>query len=211
MVATSRRMSALGLVTGTAGNVSARIAGGFLVTPSGVPYDEMTPADIVAMDFAGQARGALAPSSEWRIHRDVLAARGEVNAVVHAHPMFSTVLACLRRGIPAFHYMVAAAGGGSIRCAPYATFGTQALSDAALAALAGRRACLLANHGMIALGPSLEAALALAVEVETLAEQYWRASLAGRPAILAAGEMDRVLEAFKTYGRKPRRKGRGRA
>ena len=173
---------------------------GFLITPTGVPYAQTVPEQIVAMTLGGEARGTLRPSSEWRFHRDIYAARAEVQAIVHAHAPFATSLACLHRGIPPFHYMVAVAGGKDIRCAPYATFGTQELSDCALEALDGRRACLLANHGMIAIGPSLEQALALAVEVEMLAEMYWRALQIGEPVQLSDGEMDAVLEKFRTYG-----------
>lgn len=201
IVRTARRMNALGINQGTSGNVSARARGGYLITPSGLSYDAMGPADIVAMDFADRPRGKRKPSSEWRFHRDIYAARADAKAVVHSHAMFATSLACLGRAIPAFHYMVAVAGGKDIRCAPYATFGTQKLSDHALRALDGRRACLLANHGMICLGDSLKSALALAVEVETLAAQYWRALQIGRPRILSDKEMTVVLEAFKSYGK----------
>src|SRR5437764_111745 len=147
-----------------------------------------------------RSRSAMAPKWEWRFHRDIYAVRIEVRAIVHAHSSFATTLACLGRGIPAFHYMVALAGGKDIRCAPYATFGTQALSDGALSALEGRRACLLANHGMIATGATLADALALAVEVEALAEQYWRALQIGEPRLLSEAEMAVVLEKFATYG-----------
>lgn len=201
IVRTARRMNALGINQGTSGNVSARARGGYLITPSGLSYDAMGPADIVAMDFADRPRGKRKPSSECRFHRDIYAARADAKAVVHSHAMFATSLACLGRAIPAFHYMVAVAGGKDIRCAPYATFGTQKLSDHALRALDGRRACLLANHGMICLGDSLKSALALAVEVETLAAQYWRALQIGRPRILSDKEMTVVLEAFKSYGK----------
>jgi len=200
VIAAARRLNELGINRGTSGNVSARVAGGFLVTPSGLDYGAMRPVDIVAMDFTGRASGRRRPSSEWRFHRDILAARDEVGAVVHAHPPFATTLACLGRAIPAFHYMVAVGGGDSIRCAAYATFGTQALSDQALKALDGRRACLLANHGMIATGADLAAALALAVEVEALAQQYWQALQIGEPKLLSKREMGRVLEKFRDYG-----------
>lgn len=200
MVATCRRMNGLGINQGCSGNLSQRVDDGFLVTPSGLPYDEMSPEDIVAMRFDGSWDGRLKPSSEWRIHRDILAARPEIGAVLHTHAMFATTLACLGRTIPAFHYMVAVAGGVDIRCAPYATFGTQELSSHALRALEDRRACLLANHGMIALGTDLKGALALAVEVETLAAQYWRALQIGKPHLLDEAEMAVVLEKFKTYG-----------
>ena len=204
VIATARHMNALGINRGSSGNVSARWRDesfdGFLITPSGLPYEHVEPNDIVAMAMGGTARGTRLPSSEWRFHRDIYAARSDADAVVHIHSPFATTLACLGRGLPAFHYMVAVAGGNDIRCAPYATFGTQALSDHAVRALDGRRACLLANHGMIAIGASLEAALALAAEVETLAEMYWRALQIGEPNLLAEDEMARVIEKFRTYG-----------
>jgi L-fuculose-phosphate aldolase len=201
LIKAARRMNALGINQGTSGNVSARVGGGFLITPSGLDYERTRLADIVRVGGDGRAVGRQRPSSEWRIHRDIYAARAEVKAVIHSHAMFATTLACLGRSIPAFHYMVAVAGGSDIRCAPYATFGTQALSDRALVALEGRKACLLANHGMICLGDSLKGALALAVEVETLAAQYWRALQIGKPTLLSKAEMVRVLEKFKGYGK----------
>jgi L-fuculose-phosphate aldolase len=200
IIATARQMNALGINRGKSGNVSARIRGGFLVTPTGLAYESTRPRDIVAMTLEGKARGPRLPSSEWRFHRDIYKARDDVSAIVHAHSPFATTLACLGRDIPPFHYMIAIAGGRDIRCAPYATFGTQKLSDHALAALEGRKACLLANHGMIAVGPSLAAALALAVEVEGLAEQYWRALQLGSPNLLSDEEMAVVLHKFSTYG-----------
>lgn len=204
-------MNALGLNQGTAGNLSARVPGGLLITPSGLPYDETKPADIVALDPAGKPRGRLAPSSEWRIHLDIMRARPEVGAVLHAHSMFATTLACLGRDIPAFHYMIAVAGGVDIRCAPYATFGTEALSRHALRALAGRKACLLANHGLIVVGGDLKDALRLAVEVETLAAMYWRALQLGEPVMLSKAEMARVLKKFESYGKPQAATGRSRA
>jgi len=204
IIATALAMNASGINRGKSGNVSARLRGtrfdGFLVTPSGLPYAATTPDDIVAMTLDGEPLGTRAPSSEWRFHRDIYRSRPDADAIVHAHAPFATSFACLHRGIPAFHYMVAVAGGADIRCAPYATFGTQALSDHAVVALAGRRACLLANHGMIALGASLAEALALAVEVETLAEMYWRTLQVGDPVLLSDREMAVVLEKFSTYG-----------
>ena len=204
VIATALAMNAAGINRGKSGNVSARwrdaAFDGFLVTPTGVPYHQTAPEQIVAMTLEGKARGTLLPSSEWRFHRDIYVARTDVQAIVHTHAPFSTTLACMQRGIPSFHYMVAVAGGKDIRCAPYATFGTQELSDHAVKALAGRRACLLANHGMIAVGTSLEQALALVVEVETLAEMYWRALQIGEPVALSNAEMDIVLEKFATYG-----------
>ena len=204
VIATARAMNDAGINRGKSGNVSARWRDhgfdGFLVTPSGLPYAHTTPEDIAAVSLAGDARGPRPPSSEWRFHRDIYAQREDAHAVVHVHAPFATSLACLHRGIPAFHYMVAVAGGNDIRCAPYATFGTQALSDNVMGALAGRSACLMANHGLIAIGQSLDAALALAIEVETLAEMYWRALQLGEPAVLPAEEMATVLAKFATYG-----------
>jgi L-fuculose-phosphate aldolase len=205
MVDACRNMNALGINQGKSGNIGVRVTGGLLVTPSGMPYDEMTPADIVFMRADGTVpKGQREPSSEWRFHRDIFATRAEVGAVVHTHAMFATTLACLHKDIPAFHYMVAMAGGDSIRCAPYATFGTQGLSDHALEALADRKACLLANHGMIVVGETLKGALALAVEVETLAAQYWRALQIGKPVLLPKAEMRRVVKKFATYGKQPK-------
>jgi L-fuculose-phosphate aldolase len=211
VIAASLEMQDLGLNRGSSGNVSVRGGDGFLITPSGMPPRTIEPEDIVAMDLAGSSSGCRLPSSEWRFHRDIYAARSEVGAVVHAHPSFSVALAVHGRGIPAFHYMVAMAGGTDIRCAPYATFGTQQLSDHALTALQGRLACLLANHGMIALGRDLDRALALAVEVEGLAEAYWRALQLGTPILLDDAEMAVVLEKFAGYGANAQNKDAGRS
>jgi L-fuculose-phosphate aldolase len=163
-------------------------------------YDTLRPEDIVLMRLDGSHEGPRLPTSEWRFHRDILALRPEVNAVLHSHSMFCTTVSCLRRSIPAFHYMVAVAGGSSIRCAPYATFGTEELSRHAVAALEGRKACLLANHGLIAVGADLPGAFKLAMEVETLAAMYLRALQVGEPVLLDEAEMAVVLEKFKTYG-----------
>jgi L-fuculose-phosphate aldolase len=208
VIGTAQAMNAAGINRGKSGNVSARWRSeafdGFLVTPTGLPYADTAPHDLVAVDLDGTAHGARLPSSEWRFHRDIYVARPDANAIVHTHAPFATTLACLHRGIPAFHYMVAVAGGADIRCAPYATFGTQALSDLAVAALAGRKACLLGNHGMIAIEASLERALALAVEVETLAQMYWQALQVGEPAVLSGEEMAGVVLKFATYGQPDR-------
>jgi L-fuculose-phosphate aldolase len=204
IIATALRMNALAINRGKSGNVSARITGGFLITPTGLAYESTRPDDIVAVTLDGEAHGSRLPSSEWRFHRDIYAKRQDAGAIVHAHSPFATTLACLGRDIPPFHYMIAIAGGKDVRCAPYATFGTQALSDHALKALAGRKACLLANHGMIALDSTLASALALAVEVEALAEQYWRALQIGEPTLLSDAEMTVVIEKFRTYGKSER-------
>jgi L-fuculose-phosphate aldolase len=205
LIATAQAMSAAGLNKGTAGNLSCRLAlhgrDGFLITPTGMDYAELTPEDIpwVALDN-GESAGKCKPSSEWRFHRDLYAARQEVGAVLHAHSPFAVSLACLHRDIPPFHYMIARFGGDSIRCGAYALFGTQALSDAALNAMQDRTACLLANHGMLVCGHDLKQALDLGVELESLCEQYWRATLLGEPVLLDAGEMAAVLERFAGYG-----------
>lgn len=198
----SRRTVAEGLNRGSSGNVSARNGAGFLVTPSGLASADIRPEQVVRSTMAGVCEGALPPSSEWRIHRDIYQARPEANAIIHVHSPFAVSLACLRRDIPPFHYMVAVAGGQDIRCAGYATFGTQALSDHVLAALEGRRACLMANHGMVAIARDLNLALALAVEVESLCEQFWRASLMGDPVLLDDAEMAEALEKFQGYGQR---------
>jgi len=186
----------------TAGNVSARSDGGFIITPSGVPYADLAAADLVELGPDGKVlAGSLKPSSEWRLHTAVYDAREDAAAVVHVHSPWATALACTRRDIPAFHYMVARAGGDSVRCAAYATFGSAELAHNAVAALADRRACLLANHGMITLGADLHAAFDLAREMEELAKQYLLCRLAGEPVLLDAAEMRINLEKFKTYGR----------
>ena len=190
----------VGVNQGTAGNISVRWSDGLLITPSGVPYDRMQPDDIVPLPMNGAVAPGLCPSSEWRFHRDILATRPDLGAVVHSHPVFATAFAMCNESLPAAHYMIAAAGGPSIRCALYATYGTQALSDNALAALKDRKACLLANHGMIAAEKSLAKAVWLAIEVETLAKQYFHARLLGEPAVLSDEEVSRVLEKFDSYG-----------
>ena len=203
VVAAARRLGPLGINQGTSGNVSVRAGDGLLVTPSGIPYDELTPGQIVWMDLEGRFEGDWLPSSEWRFHCDILRARPDLNAVVHTHAVHATALACHGKGIPAFHYMVAAAGGRDIRCAPYATFGTAELSANAVLALDGRRACLLANHGIIACGYTLNDAVALAAEVETLASMYLKALEIGPPDELDDAEMGRILRKFATYGQNP--------
>jgi len=209
-LAAVRWLLARGLLTGTSGNVSCRTARGFLITPTGIPSEEMAAAQLVEVSLDGQARGPLLPSSEWRLHRDVYRQRPEAGAVVHTHSPFATALACLRRPVPSFHYMIAKTGGPQLRCARYATYGTEALSTNALAALAGgRRACLMANHGLVALGADLAAARFLAEEVEGLCAQYTIARSLGRPVLLPAREMAAVGTKFASYGqpdRRPRRR-----
>ena len=203
IVESCRELIRCGLNRGTSGNASVRTAAGLLITPSGLAYDGMEPEQIVAMDLDGRHCGDWLPSSEWRMHRDLYRARPEAGAVVHVHSTHATALACLRRGIPAFHYMVAVAGGANIRCADYATFGTAELSAAMLEAIEGRSACLLANHGQIAFGATLPCAVWRAAEVEALAEQYALACSLGAPVILGEDEMMRVVARFADYGRQP--------
>lgn len=204
VIDTCLKMNALGINQGTSGNASVRVGeapdDGFFITPSAIPYEEIKPEDIVKMELDGSHSDNRRPSSEWRFHLDIMRHRPDCGAIVHTHGMFATTLACLRMEIPAFHYMIAQAGGPTIRCSDYATFGTQELSDTALEALEGRRACLLANHGMIAIGPNLKKALALALEVETLAAMYWRTLQVGKPAILPDDEIERVGQKFGTMG-----------
>lgn len=201
LVAAAREMSATGLSQGTSGNLSARTPEGFLITPSGVPYGEIEPEMMVPMDVQGGWNGDWKPSSEWRMHADIYRERPEAEAVVHTHSPHATAFSTLRQDIPAFHYMVAMAGGSTLRCADYATFGTQELSDAMLVALQDRKACLLANHGVICFENSVTRALWLAGEVEMLARQYILARQAGTPIVLDDEEMARVLERFKSYGK----------
>ncbi|MEQ8398058.1 class II aldolase/adducin family protein [Thalassobaculum sp.] len=204
VIDTCLKMNALGINQGTSGNASVRVSddptAGFFITPSAIPYEEIRPEDIVRMELDGSHSDNRRPSSEWRFHLDIMRHRPDCGAIVHTHGMFATTLACLRMEIPAFHYMIAQAGGPTIRCSDYATFGTQELSDTALEAMRDRRACLLANHGMIAIGSTLPKALALALEVETLAGMYWRTLQVGKPVILPDDEIARVGEKFGTMG-----------
>ncbi|CAD6557983.1 class II aldolase/adducin family protein [Paraburkholderia sabiae] len=204
IVHTMREMVRLGINQGTSGNVSARWRDGFLITPSGVPAAQLEADTIVWLpldiDASAPVFDEKRPSTEWRFHRDILRARPEIEAVVHTHSNAATAMSIHGRDIPAHHYMVAAAGGNSIRCAPYATFGSQALSDHAVAALQNRTACLLAHHGVIALGADLTRALWLANEVEVLAQQYLLAATLGVPPVLSDEQMDEVVHRFSHYG-----------
>ncbi|MDR3086352.1 MAG: class II aldolase/adducin family protein [Azoarcus sp.] len=204
LIDAARRMAPANLNRGSAGNLSVRAhengEDGYLITPSGMDYDALLPEDIVFMRFDGTPSGRRKPSSEWRFHHDIYAKRPEAGAILHAHSPFATSLACQRRDIPPFHYMIARFGGDTIRCAEYATFGTQALSDNALVAMRERCACLLANHGLLVFGKTLEHTFALAVELEELCEQYWRACQLGQPVLLPSEEMQVVLAKFGSYG-----------
>lgn len=204
LIQTVLKMNQIGINQGTSGNAAVRVNDGFLITPSGMAYDEITPDDVVFKHVDGHfesPNGLRKPSSEWRFHEDIFSARPEVNAVVHTHGKSVMTIACLQKDVPPFHYMIGVIGGDSIRCAPYQTFATQALSDVAITALNGRKACLLANHGQIALGGSLKQALSMAQEVETLCEVYWRTLIAGGGVILEKEQMDEALSKFsKGYG-----------
>lgn len=201
-------MNSSGINQGTSGNISMRWQDGLLITPSGVPYKDMTPDDIIYMAMDGTYQHPLNASSEWRFHRDILQTRLDAAAVVHAHPIYTTAFAICNREIPAVHYMIAAAGGPNIRCANYASFGTDELSQEALLALADRNCCLLANHGMIATGPTLSKALWLAIELETLCRQYAVALQIGSPVVLSDAEIALNVEKFKTYGPRPDSSGK---
>ncbi len=206
LIETCLEISRTGLSFGTSGNASVRLdQNSLLITPTGVSYHALKPQDIVALNFDGSYDGQTLPSSEWRIHRDILQARLDVNAVVHVHSRSATALACQNRPIPAFHYMVAVAGGNSIRCGAYATFGTQELSDVTLIALEARQACLMANHGQVALGDNLGSAFKLAGEVENLATMYLLSCQGQEPKLLSDSEMAVVVESFKSYGQQQKR------
>jgi len=199
LIETALQMETMGLNHGMSGNLSVRINESFLITPSALPYNQCMAEDIVLMDLEGHAQGSRKPSSEWRFHRDIYTQRQDAGAVLHAHSPWCTTLACLQTPIPAFHYMVAVAGGLDIRCAPYATYGTQALSDYALEALQNRKACLLANHGLLCLDADLDRVLALAIEVEDLARVYSQTLQMGKPVLLSDAEMMKVIGKFKDY------------
>ncbi len=200
LIATALAMGTNGLNRSTAGNVSVRAGEGFLITPTGMPYASLVADDIPLLGLDGSYQGKRKPSSEWRFHRDLYASRPEVGAVLHAHSPFAVSLACLRRDIPPFHYMIARFGGDTIRCADYAIFGSESLSTAAMLAMRERKGCLLANHGLLVAGHDLADALALAVELEELCEQYWRACAIGQPVLLSASEINAAIKKFSDYG-----------
>ena len=200
LIATACAMGTNGLNRSTAGNVSVRAGDGFHITPTGMPYASLVADDIPLLGLDGSYQGKRKPSSEWRFHRDLYASRPEVGAVLHAHSPFAVSLACLRRDIPPFHYMIARFGGDTIRCADYAIFGSESLSTAAMLAMRERKGCLLANHGLLVAGHDLADALALAVELEELCEQYWRACAIGQPVLLSASEINAAIKKFSDYG-----------
>jgi L-fuculose-phosphate aldolase len=203
IVAKARWMNAAGLNQGTSGNISVRYKDVLLITPSATPYDSMTPQTIAAMPLNGEYgswSGPMKPSTEWRFHFDIVKSRPDVGAIVHTHSTYATVLAIARKEIPACHYMIAAFGGATIRCAGYARYGTKELSDLAVKALEGRNGCLLANHGMLAVGANLEKAMWLAVELETLARQYYLSLALGNPFILSDEQIAETARGMATYG-----------
>ena len=201
VVAAVQRLDALGLNRGSTGNVSARWGSGMLITPTGMGADGLRAQDLVWVGWDGTVQGAWRPSSEWHFHQAVYGARPDLQAVVHTHSTHAAALACLRRPLPAFHYMVAVAGGDSVPLVPYFTFGSQALSQAVALALADRDACLLANHGLVAAGTSLGHAMKVVCEIESLCEVYLKALAVGEPALLSAAEMAVVIDKFRHYGR----------
>lgn len=203
IIRTALAMNASGLNQGRSGNLSLRTPRGILITPSGIDYHRLKPRDLVLLGAKGKVRdGDLKPSSEWRFHVDIMAARPDIGAILHAHAPYATTLSCLAlERVPPFHYMIAVAGGEDLKIAPYATFGTAELSANAVAALDGRRACLLSNHGLIATADDIEGALDLAREIEALAAIYWRTLASGGPTVLSVTEMKSVLDKFRTYGK----------
>ena len=207
-VAAVQRMDALGLNRGSTGNLSLRAGEGMLITPSGMGAEELRPQDLVWLGWDGNLRGDWQPSSEWHFHQAIYLARPDLHAVLHTHSTHAAALACLRRELPALHYMVAVAGGSDVPCVPYHLFGTEALSQAVAAAMHGRDACLMANHGLVAAGPSLAKAMRVLQEIEALCEMYLKALAVGEPALLSAAEMAAVIEKFRRYGRAAAR-GRG--
>jgi len=193
-------MNSFGINKGTSGNISVRYGDGFLISPTGIPYEKLLPEHVVAMRWDASYEGDVLPSSEWRFHREILMARDDLNAIVHSHSTHATAVGILERDIPAIHYMIASAGGSSIRCAPYEIFGSQELADRVVEAIEGRRACLMAHHGVIAAHNSVTQALSLAVLVEELAQQYILCLPLGEPPVLSEAQISAVLKKFKTYG-----------
>jgi len=203
MLAALRRLDTAGLNRGSTGNLSHRCGEGLLITPTGMGADDIAPEDLVWLGFDGTRRGRLKPSSEWHFHQALYRTRPELHAIVHTHATFATALACLRRELPAFHYMVAVAGGDSVRCAPYRLFGTEALSDAMVEAMHERKACLLATHGVVSAGATLREAMKVMTEIESLCQTYLAALAVGEPALLSGAEMAAVIEKFRGYGQGP--------
>ena len=203
LVRVAQALDRAGFCPSKSGNVSVRWRDGLLITPTGLPYARMRPEDVIELDLFGEKQaGALDPSSEWPLHSGIYKARPDAEAIVHTHSPMATALSCARIGIPPFHYMIAICGGPGIRCAEYATFGSQQLADGAVKALWDRKAALLANHGLIAIGSTLEGARVIAAEVENLATQYLALLQAGlEPTLLGEAELRRIAEKFESYGK----------
>lgn len=208
IIQAARTLVTNGMNRGSSGNISIRstlatdMAKGFMITPSGIAPNCMTPDTICLMTMSGENRSNGTPSSEWRIHRDIYMARPDIHAIVHTHSPFATTLACMQQEVPPFHYMIAVTGGNTLPCAPYALFGSQELSDKVLSTLENQYACLMAHHGMIALGHNLEHAMSIAIEVESLCEQYWHILQTGQIRLLSDAQMAQVHEKFRDYFRK---------
>lgn len=205
IVAALRRLDRLGLNRGSTGNASHRLGAGMLITPTGMGAEDLRPQDLVWLGDDGSLRGDWQPSSEWHFHRAIYATRPDLHAVVHTHSVNATALACLQRRLPAFHYMVAVAGGDDVPCTPYHSFGTPTLSEAVAQALRDRQACLMAHHGLVAAGASLAQAVGIAIEIEALCETYLKALAVAEPAVLSAAQMAEVIEKFRSYGKAARR------
>ena len=199
LLATALAACRCGLNHGATGNLSVRQGGGMLITPTAIPYDQLQEADLVELALEGEPAAGARPSSEWRLHADIYRQRPDAGAVLHAHPRFSTTIACLREDLPAVHYMIAITGSDRVRCSSYALFGTAELSAAAVAALGSSKACLLANHGLVTVGRDLPEALRIAEEVEAVAEYWWRARAVGTPVILTQSEMRNAIARFSRY------------
>lgn len=204
-VAAVRKLDALGMNRGSTGNLSLRVGEGMLITPTGMGADDLRPQDLVWLGWDGTLRGDWQPSSEWHFHQAIYRARPDLQAVLHTHSTHAAALACLRRELPAFHYMVAVAGGDSVPCVPYELFGTEALSQAVAGAFVDRDACLMANHGLVAAGPTLGKAMKVLQEIESLCEVYLKALAVGEPAVLSREQMAAVIGKFAGYGKTARR------
>jgi L-fuculose-phosphate aldolase len=199
-----RKLDALGMNRGSTGNLSLRFEQGMLITPTGMGADELRAQDMVWLGVDGTQRGHWRPSSEWHFHQAIYQARPDLQAIVHTHSTFAAALACLRRELPPFHYMIAVAGGDSVPCVPYHLFGTEALSQAVAAAMRDRHACLMANHGLVAAGVHLTQAMKVVQEIESLCQVYLQALAVGEPALLSKHEMQQVIDKFRSYGQAAR-------
>jgi len=204
LIETALHLEQIGLNHGATGNCSCRDGNTYLITPSGIDTQSLSEDKVVRMDFTGNIIDSipnLKPSSEWRFHKDIMLQRKEVGAVVHTHSIYASTVSLFGDTLPSFHYMIAVAGGDSVRCAPYAMFGTQELSDNIISALIDRKACLIANHGLVAIGDNLKEALQIAEEIEHLCQLYIEARKLGEPNLLSKKQMSEVIDRFQTYSR----------